>query len=317
MRFISSPVKLRIHSCIIASGVHMKTAILRVFCVIFCIAFLLGSQSDAFASSSHVTGGSITASPTPPPASESDQALSPAFIPPSSCDANGNCTVSSVGDWLSTPITLQANQVYQTAYLTGTWTVDKTKYAAVGPEGYDTSTDTAIGFWSYCKYAMDLPYGTLLGKIGTTGDVIPIGRGGSFTAPADGNLFLRINDVNNCQVDNDGFVNVNVSALNNPPEDIPAWTLIYYYAGDSDNRTDYAMTTEFDSAYNRSIQPGRNPNINLAFFYDGYTSKARYQYVRWNGDTQTIEKDELNTGDPSTLSDFVLWAKNEIGRAHV
>ena len=293
----------------------MKTYTSRTAFLLILTGIMLVSQFGRVSSSSMTgptsqsQGGELTKVPTSVPNSIFS-------APASSCDANGHCTVSSVGDWIATNIMVQAGYSYQVSYVTGTWTVDVNKYYFVGPEGYDTSTDTAIGYWEYCKYDIALPYGTLLGKVGTSGSPLAIGRGGTFTSQDSGVLYLRINDQNQCHVDNDGYVTVDVSAIQTPPSTIPEWTLLYYFAADSNTETDSSFTDEYRDVILDALQHKGNANVNLAIFYDGYTSKARYQYFRANGESQVIWKDELNTGDPANLSNFVLWAKHEFPAHH-
>lgn len=263
-----------------------------------------GNTSSGFQSESN---NPIQITKTPVPNSIS-------VIPNSNCDTNGHCIVSSVGDWVATNINVQVGHSYRVSYVSDTWTVDYIQHPYVGPEGYDTSVDTAIGFWDYCKYDISLPYATLLGKVGESGNTVAIGRGGTFTSQQAGILYLRINDTNDCQVDNDGFVTVDVFDIQTPPENIPNWTFIYYFAADND--LDSSLTREyFDATYDAN-QNNNNPNVNLVFFYDGYTSQSRYRSIRANGESELIWKGELNTGDAATLANFVLWAKNEFPAHH-
>lgn len=88
----------------------------------------------------------------------------------------------------------------------GTWTVDYRNFPAVGPSGYDPSTDAKI--YQGCKYEPDMPYGRLLGRIGDDGKVFSIGTGRTFTADASGQLNARINDQDHCLVDNQGYIMV-------------------------------------------------------------------------------------------------------------
>lgn len=54
------------------------------------------------------------------------------------------------------------------------------------------------------------PYGKLLAAV--SGAVVPVGAGGQFRAPRTGTIALRINDIDQCLVDNDGVGRVEIVA---------------------------------------------------------------------------------------------------------
>jgi hypothetical protein len=115
--------------------------------------------------------------------------------------------VSSTIGWNYTPIPFQKGETFTIEFVSGEWSVDYRNLPSVGPEGYDATDDADI--YQPCKFATDLPYGRLLGSVGSQG-VFSVGRGGTFTADASGSLALRINDIDQCLVDNDGSVRVTV-----------------------------------------------------------------------------------------------------------
>jgi PKD repeat protein len=113
------------------------------------------------------------------------------------------CAIIAGAGWQSTGLAVTAGQPYFVDYRAGAWTMDINNFAFVGPEGYPPEIDGTLG--DFCKVDTSLPYGMLLGQIGS-GAVVPIGVGGGFTAPADGLLSLRINDADGCLADNAGAI---------------------------------------------------------------------------------------------------------------
>lgn len=130
----------------------------------------------------------------------------------SSCDQPDRCTISSQSGWFETPLFLQQGANFNVTYLDGAWTVDVNNWPYVGPEGYSPEIDQQIGYESLCKTATSLSYATLLGKVGSSGNIFAVRRGGTFTASSSGYLYLRINDNEICQDNNDGSIRVSFSA---------------------------------------------------------------------------------------------------------
>jgi hypothetical protein len=134
----------------------------------------------------------------------------------SAAEAGADPTSSAVAQGVSVAIDADKGWAYSNAYVeagqtfnvstSGTWTVDYRLWPAVGANGYKPSTDERI--YKGCRYADNLPYGRLLGRIGNDGPVFSVGAGGTFQANASGPLNLRINDVNRCLVDNSGYIQV-------------------------------------------------------------------------------------------------------------
>jgi hypothetical protein len=116
--------------------------------------------------------------------------------------------VSSTSGWQTAPLSLQSGNLFRVSYNSGTWTVDYHQFPYIGPAGYSSSVDSSI--FQGCKVLSSVPYGALLGKIGT-GSAFVIGQGGTFTAGATGTLYLRINDADACLGDNGGSINVTLS----------------------------------------------------------------------------------------------------------
>jgi hypothetical protein len=82
---------------------------------------------------------------------------------------------------------------------------------------------------------------------------------------------------------------------------VKAWTLMFYFA--ADNNLDSVMTHE----YTRLREASNNSNVNIIAFWDGIVSDARYD-VFFPGGGDRIPKGEQNTGDPTTLEQFVTWS---------
>jgi hypothetical protein len=132
---------------------------------------------------------------------------------PALAKAAGTTTVRSVSaesGWQETYMTLTAGQKFTITYMSGTWTVDARSIPWVGPEGYSTEVDGAI--YQDCKYDASSTYGVLYGQVNgeAANGAFRIGTGGTFTASRDGELYLRINDIDQCLVDNAGSVTVQV-----------------------------------------------------------------------------------------------------------
>jgi len=76
---------------------------------------------------------------------------------------------------------------------------------------------------------------------------------------------------------------------------------MYYLAGDNDLSKDI-------SGFIQTLENAGNENVNIAIFIDGSDSTA--QYISVNSESiNAVQKNELNTGDPQTLIDFIMWAK--------
>jgi len=87
------------------------------------------------------------------------------------------------------------------------------------------------------------------------------------------------------------------------------WLLMYYLAGDSDDFLNERVNT-----YAKVLESFDNPNTNIAVFIDDRSS-SRYIGISSNGKV-SIDKAELNTGDPQTLTNFINWAKTNYPETH-
>jgi LasA protease len=112
---------------------------------------------------------------------------------------------------------LQKGDKFQIKYISGTWTVDFRSFTYVGPKGYTPKEDKQI--FQGCKLDSSWVYGRLVGKVGN-GAIFPVDQGGSFKANANGDLSLRIHDVDACLVDNDGSIVVEVKGQESSPQNL-------------------------------------------------------------------------------------------------
>lgn len=86
----------------------------------------------------------------------------------------------------------------------------------------------------------------------------------------------------------------------------PKWTLMYYLAGDNDLES--GMDAALVNLQTRVAQ-ARNPWVRVVTLTDGRTRGDSAYHVIESSGTTRIAKDELNTGAPQTLADFITWAK--------
>jgi len=117
-------------------------------------------------------------------------------------------TVSSLQGWQQTGLYLKSGDKFYVEYRGGSWSVNS--YGYVGPTGIPPEVDKEVDPSS--KIAPSVPYGYLIGKIGS-GNVILIGdEGGPFNADATGFLSLRMNEGDQTLGDNDGAISVALRA---------------------------------------------------------------------------------------------------------
>ncbi len=145
--------------------------------------------------------------------------------PPTSTQIPGGVefTVSAKTGWQQTPVTLKYGEEFYMYFVSGGWTVDARNYPNIGPGGYDTVTDAKVaGGYSGYKVDQTVPYGTLLGRVGT-GSVIPVGdKWGPFGEGQSGSIYLRINDTDPTLTDNDGSITVIILTFVPPPFHVTA-----------------------------------------------------------------------------------------------
>lgn len=88
------------------------------------------------------------------------------------------------------------------------------------------------------------------------------------------------------------------------------WTIMYYQAWD--NKPEVQLGLETSGLKNASV----NTNIYLPVFRDNLSKTPVYEAYVDGLRELTMQKDELNTGDPDTLVEFINWAKSEYPAEH-
>ena len=105
--------------------------------------------------------------------------------------------------WQETGVSLHKGDQVAILQVGGEWTIDRNLGKWTGAEG---DVFEPIIEWNISPNA---PIGTLIGRIGEEdGSIFPIGRWSNFKAPADGTLYLSINDKN--LQDNAGLIAVQI-----------------------------------------------------------------------------------------------------------
>jgi hypothetical protein len=132
--------------------------------------------------------------------------------PPASAQAN-SYTVSATEGWQDSGIVIPVNHSFRIDYSYGTWTVDYRNFPHVDAEGYSSDVDRQI--WPHCKFHSGAPYGYLLLRAGGRPILVGNGGGGAIVNDTgkDVGLSFRINDQDQCLVDNAGGVTVTVTSF--------------------------------------------------------------------------------------------------------
>jgi len=127
---------------------------------------------------------------------------------PPAIGGSGVTSIFSLQGWQLTGLYLNAGDKFYVDYRGGSWSVNIHGYGYVGPNGISMELDKKVDPSS--KIALSVPYGYLIGKVGS-GNIILIGnKGGPFTADVSGFLSLRMNDGDKTLADNDGAISVNL-----------------------------------------------------------------------------------------------------------
>jgi len=204
--------------------------------------------------------------------------------PPAIGSSNTTSISSQIG-WQQSGLYLNAGDKFYVDYRGGSWTVDYKNFPYVGPAGYSADIDKAIAPGSNAKIDTSVPYGYLLGKVGSGKEILIGDKGGPFTANESGFLSLRINDTDSTLGDNDGAITVNLrgpannalevteSLRQNPPTaDVPAA---------SEAIGGYA-TIQADGAVNVSLSAG-SPNTAYGIYVEAYngTTGGAENYQSW------------------------------------
>lgn len=161
-------------------------------------------------------GGSGSPAPAPTP--------TPTPTPPPS---TVTLDVDSTRGWQTTTFMVTNGQTI-TFSTDGSWTVDYRSFPYVGGEGYPQDIDA--GIFQGCKLDAQLPYGTLLARVGNSSSFWAVGSVNTFTADHDGLLALRIHDGDGCLGDNGGSLTVTAKATEKATLKI-TWQNSYIYQG--------------------------------------------------------------------------------------
>ena len=113
----------------------------------------------------------------------------------------------------------------------------------------------------------------------------------------------------------------NMSEISNSPgataKEGPAWTLMYYLAGDNDpNDPLHRLDTGHAWLLNVLRRCEGAADVNVAVMYDGVANNDSH-YFAIGDSVQQVGKGEVNTGDPSVLVDFVKWSYERLPADHV
>ena len=182
----------------------------KIFFTILTMLFIVAS-SPTISEADDPTPPVPFLSPTPPtPLNPIPPKTPPTVSPSVASEAVNQVVVSSISGWQATPLALAYGSIFEVSQVTGSWTIDYRNYGYVGAGGYSLLTDLLI--FQGCKYDSSVPYGRLLGRVGTSGPVFSVGTGGIFTANSSGTLYLRINDSDLCLDDNAGSINASVAS---------------------------------------------------------------------------------------------------------
>jgi hypothetical protein len=110
--------------------------------------------------------------------------------------------VAADQDWQETAISLEAGQQVRVQYLAGQWTDWLGTVPLFGPAG-----ETYVcPYGNCCEPLAEERKGALIGRVGDA--IFLIGAAHSFTAPAGGMLYLRMNDCFSALQDNVGFLRI-------------------------------------------------------------------------------------------------------------
>jgi hypothetical protein len=129
---------------------------------------------------------------------------SPSALPATATQSALLTEIESNQGWQDTGVELMQGGSFHIEYVSGTWT-----YWPGTIVPLDANGDNYICSAAFC--CEPLPHGrkgALIGKIGE--DVFFVGNGGTLTANASGNLFLRINDCDTALVENVGSVKMRI-----------------------------------------------------------------------------------------------------------
>ena len=100
-----------------------------------------------------------------------------------------------------------------------------------------------------------------------------------------------------------------------PPPAQTSWTFMLYLAGDNN------LYPHLQRAVQHLEAHPANPNVTIVVLFDGDRTDDSWRFVVQPGGRYTLNVNkwhlgEVNTGDPQTLRDFILWARNAYPAQH-
>ncbi len=99
------------------------------------------------------------------------------------------------------------------------------------------------------------------------------------------------------------------------PSPLKAWTFILYLDGDNN------LYSYLDRAIRKLEAQPSNPNVNVLVLFDGDRNNDTWRFLVQPGGKYTLGVNkwymgELNMGEPDTLRDFILWAREHYPAQH-
>jgi len=173
-----------------------------------------------------VRGTGVTCSVSIVPETPTPAVTPPPITTEACVGADGvyTCTILANGGWQQTPLWLPASTNYYVTYKSGSWTTNIDELSYVDLNGYlaaDELVGEPLGYEDCVLHGIDgdifWSTGTMVGRVGDQSGPIRWMRAYRNT----GYLSLRINEKDECLVDNDGAIIVEVS-LFPPASEVPS-----------------------------------------------------------------------------------------------
>lgn len=131
---------------------------------------------------------------------------------------------------------------------------------------------------------------------------LPVVRSSLGTAVVDGKLYAA-----------GGYLSNKLDVLDLSPQAKP-WTWMFYVAADQESE-DGDLQPILPFEFEVFKKASTNPTVNIVALVDSRDTDTRYMTFTPNLVT-TINKGELSTGDPKTLTDFIQWAQKTYPAQH-
>jgi hypothetical protein len=229
--------------------------------------------------------------------------------------ASAEVTVRSEVGWQAAPLTLQSGQAFSVEHRSGKWTVGYPGLARVGIDGYDAAADQEI--YQGCKILTDQTYGHLLARVGG-GAPFVVAHSGTFTAPSDGRLELRINDDDRCLGDNAGSVNLRVATAGpatGPPTGPPTGPtngLKLYSADWSSGLNGWAGDSSWKALRGTLLSDGADSASTVFAPYDtrtisDYAVEARIRVIKQDRFAVVLRHSADDEGYIGVVTDHSAW----------